>query len=419
MNNTANIESYIKGSKKNRADKRKNRWGIIIAVILISPILMLATVDVSAAYSQAPKGVTNLVNNSYADDHINWTWTDPYSNYRSFKVSIYLNGQYTEDVPMGIQHYDATNLDPNSKYTISVQTVNRRGVSPTVRDTEWTSTPNVTPTDTPISISLDKFGISQIYSTTSNGREWYSTWDNGRARTFGNAVDPYDPEFDTSNGDGTYNIDGSGILKISGSAPRLYIIDPNQIKMWHNVEITVYGMRVSDSNIAWAGIMAYARTKHDPDTDLCDTRGIGGRFLYPGQINFEKETSHPDSDCCQAEYTYWPNGMPKNVWIGYKYVVYDLSDGNVKVELYMDTTDGLNGGTWIKVNEFTDTGSNFGVGSTACKPGIDPTLRLTNSDNRPGSESGKPNLAVYFRSDGVGTDGLWYKKASIREITPP
>jgi hypothetical protein len=269
------------------------------------------------------------------------------------------------------------------------------------------------------STNLDKFGIKKLYQTVSGGREWYSIWDNGHARTFGNTVDPYDPEFNTSNGSGTYKVDGLGTLKISGSVPRLYVRDPNQIKMWHNVEITVYGMRVSDSNIAWAGIMAYARTKHDPDTDLCDTRGIGGRFLYPGQINFEKETSHPDSDCCQAEYTYWPNGMPKNVWIGYKYVVYDLADGsgNVKMELYMDTTDGLNGGTWTKVNEFTDTGSNFGVGKTACKSGINPALRLMSSDNRPGSESGKPNLAVYFRSDGVGTDGLWYKKASIREIT--
>ena len=203
----------------------------------------------------------------------------------------------------------------------------------------------------------------------------------------------------------------------------MYILDVARTGFWHNVEITVYGMRISDSSIGYAGIMAYARTNHYVDENICDDRGYGGRFTYDGRADFEKETAHhlSNGNAQTATQHPWGGAMPKNVWIGYKYVVYDLANGNVKLELYMDTTDGLNGGTWNKITEFEDTGNNFGVGKGACKSGINPALKLTNSDVCPGSETGKPNLDVYFRSDGVGTDGLWYKKGSVREITltPP
>ncbi len=273
----------------------------------------------------------------------------------------------------------------------------------------------------PPSAGADRFGVKYIYPAISGGKNWVSSWDNGKARAF-SGVDPQDPWFDANHGAASYSVDGQGQLKITGATPRMYIHDPALQQSWRNVEMTVYGMRVSDDGTAYAGLVGVARSNHgitgSETQNLCDTRGYGARMRLDGTVDFDKETSHPNATAVAAK-PLTPGGMPKSVWIGYKFVVYDLADGNVKLELYRDMTDGANGGTWTKVNEFTDTGNNMGGGATACNSGINPALRLTNSDSRPGSESGKPNITVYWRSTNIGTNGLAYKKMSVREISAP
>ncbi|WP_432483198.1 hypothetical protein [Kineococcus esterisolvens] len=258
-------------------------------------------------------------------------------------------------------------------------------------------------------------GVQELYPTLPGGMRWNSAWD--EPRSFG-SEDPQDPWFATD-GSGSYAA-ADGELAVSGAAPRMYVRDPSLQEQWGDVEVTAYFMRRSDEGVPYAGMTAVARSNHGVtgrvEDHPCDSRGYGARMRYDGLMDFEKETAHPANEAASSK-VLWPGGMPRDVWFGYKFVVYDLPDGDVKLELWLDTSGGAGGGRWRLVNELVDDGRVFG--EEACAPGIDPMMPLTASPDRPGSESGKPNISVYFRSDGVGDRGLLYKWSSIREISPP
>lgn len=171
--------------------------------------------------------------------------------------------------------------------------------------------------------------------------------------------------------------------------------------------MSVTAMRVSDSGVPYGGIVAVARTNHGSSgpelSNLCDTRGLAGRVRYDGWADFEKETRHPRSSARRIA-RLWKDGMPYGQWIKATFRVFDL---NGVVHLQLLVNDAL-------VGETTD--ENWGT--EPCAAGIDPDLPLRADGPRPGSESGQPNLAVYWRSDGVDPDGLLYKDLTVRELEP-
>lgn len=258
----------------------------------------------------------------------------------------------------------------------------------------------------------DRFGIRFLLPTRVRGTYWTSSWD-GPRRSF-DGVDPEDAWFDSDHGTASYRV-RNGKLFISGQTPRMYVHDPRSVRQWRDVEITMYFKRVRDQGVPYAGMTAVARSNHldtASGTRVCDTRGIGARMRYDGHADFEKETAFPLNQATR-NVELWPGGMPHNRWIGYKFLVFDRPDG-VHLELWRDLTDGRDGGHWHRIGAMVDNGRV--LGSVPCAPGIDPQLALTRSPHRPGSETGLPNLTVYFRSDGVGNDGMVYKRGSIREI---
>jgi hypothetical protein len=266
-----------------------------------------------------------------------------------------------------------------------------------------------------VEATSDRFGIDYLQPTLVDGTFWVSDW--AGDRTF-DGVDPRDPWFDADHGSATFAA-GDGELRISGEIPRMYVHDPAMERQWRDVEVTMYFKRVADSGVPYAGMTAVARSNHLATEEgmlaRCDTRGYGARMRYDGNVDFEKETAHPENDPTRPK-VLWPDGMPQERWIGYKFLVYDRGPA-VKLELWLDQTNGADGGLWIKVDELLDDGNT--LGETPCAPGIDARVPLTNDPAREGSESGRPNVSVYFRGDGVGEDGLVYKWGSIREINVP
>ncbi|AIF84236.1 F5/8 type C domain-containing protein [Candidatus Nitrososphaera evergladensis SR1] len=286
-----------------------------------------------------------------------------------------------------------------------------------------TPSPPTTPPGPGPTPTKDRFGITKINPTAAGGMEWSSSWDNGHARTIGNAIDPDDKWFDAAHGEGRYAIDGKGTLTASGDFVRMYVHDPAKEREWsENLEITMYIKRISETRtVDYSGLQVFARTNHgtngNEESNLCDDRGYGGLVNINGEWSFEKETAHHLDNGYAGAAGERPSGdLPKNTWVGFKYVLRNMDDNTkVKLELYRDTTGGANGGNWQKVTEFVDSGKNFGNGHGACRSGVNPALPLIHSFINSSSESKEPMLTVYARHE-YGT--MAYSDFTIREIDP-
>lgn len=161
-------------------------------------------------------------------------------------------------------------------------------------------------------------------------------------------------------GTGTLTID-NGELVFGGSQPRIYFY-PYESQPWQNVEATAYYMRVADDGTAWGGMVIGMRSGPEGHSaETCDAHTYYARLRHDGATDYAKELQHSSASAASRVEpdVLWPggNGLPFNQWIGFKFVIYNLPGGSVRLETYRDLTGGVNGGDWQLINSLVDDGN--------------------------------------------------------------
>lgn len=252
----------------------------------------------------------------------------------------------------------------------------------------------------------DQFGTS-LLAPVASGAEWSSdAWSNGRSRSFySGSRDPYDSML-FMRGEGRLQIHGNGVASVSGRAPRIYIQRPDQKAIWQNVEVTYYARVISLSNPpSHVGLKIGARSSHGTlPFDNCNAKTYYGILRFDGGATINKELRHGASLAgVRAEDSLW-DAVPKDQWIGIKFIVRDTPSGDVSMKLYRDMTGGKDGGTWEEILTHVDDG-NWPIASDPAGCNYEPDLVI---------EGKAP--AVFARFDGVGRIDL--RDFSVRTVEP-
>ncbi len=257
---------------------------------------------------------------------------------------------------------------------------------------------------------VDKFGIKKLYSTKSNGEEWYMDMNNPLGDSRFNPQNTI-----TKNPDGSWKMkatqvrmgvytstgyDGDDIPTLDHGviASKGYMLAPND---WRNFEMTQYvkvNTSPSDDNFSPNGRGGRHTGSGAPEG--CEGSSMKGDVFFSGKVRFAKEQWHVSYVFTSLK---TPTGSIEDKWIGIKFIVYNFVENNkvvVKTELWLDTN---NNGNFVKVDENVDRGG-WGTEGTECGGAPDQIISW-----------GGP--ITTFRWD-TATD-VDFKNLSVREILSP
>jgi len=257
-------------------------------------------------------------------------------------------------------------------------------------------------------------GVKMIYDTLPGGETWYF-----------NPTNPDDGQFDRNGAEISKNSDGSWHLQpgttrmlaftkssgfpsdeVRSTLPTYdytklaqigYFYKPTD---WKNLEITMYVKVLSTSGGGNEISLVSRSVRHSTNVH----EGCGGSSYHNnidftnGKFKFKKEMWHASYDI--KPYSGITIGSTMDKWVGFKGVVYNLPDGSIKLESYIDKDNNNN---WQKATEMVDK-SNWGNDMTHC------------NGKSAGSTIPWGSPMVIFKSNGVTYD---FKKLSVRAIVPP
>src|SRR5215216_1625702 len=234
----------------------------------------------------------------------------------------------------------------------------------------------------------DKFGIDELYPTADGDPVWFLNneqpeEDDDFLLTSANGIQLHDEGSDVFALDAETGTQKHGV--------RIHADSPDG--EWKNVEMTGY-FKLQAGNDQFTLIGRQGPTYNDDGG--CGAYGYYGLLSANGDAYFKKKLWHHGG---YTDRTAVEGNVVNNLddrWVGIKLVVYDLDDGDVKLELWVDDGDETN--NWKKVTEYVDDGQ-WKVAGSDCDRDSDDII-----DD--GTRGG-------FRVDDSEFE---FKKLSIREI---
>jgi hypothetical protein len=280
----------------------------------------------------------------------------------------------------------------------------------------------------------DIFGVSEIYPTKEDGREWYLNMNNPLNDSLFSIT--FEPNI-------TRQIDGSWRISETNSSYsnpqiRMNVDTPDGLESWRDVEMTGY-IRIVSINPSSSNIIDSMNSTRNtsiltneslpPPADESEIEDIAW-YARGGKRNDEAPCEgtayigilHPDGTVSWKKSIWWTGGYTDDrinqkvlneemigKWIGWKVVMYNIDVNNtasVKLESYLDIN---NDGNWTMATELLDSGGWYARTSDAefydANCGKSKDYIVTNS-----------GPIATFRADNMVLD---FKDLSIREIQPP